>query len=57
MKKLVIVFMACVAMTFASCGNQTASDASSVDTDSVAVDSLDTLVADSVVVTDSLVVK
>lgn len=52
MKKLVFVFMASVAMTFAACGGQTASVENVNDSDSVAV--VDSLVSDSLVV-DSLV--
>ena len=56
MKKLVFVFMAVVAMTFAACGNKTAGTASVNDSDSVVVDSLDTISLDSMVF-DSVVVK
>ena len=52
MKKLVFVFMASVAMTFAACGGQTASEQNANDSDSVAVvDSLagDSLLLDSAV--------
>ena len=50
MKKLVFMFVAFVAMTFAACGGQTAATASVNDSDSVAVvDSLDTIAVDSVV--------
>jgi len=52
MKKLVFVFMASVAMTFAACGGQTASEQNVNDSDSVAV--VDSLAGDSLVV-DSLV--
>lgn len=52
MKKLVFVFMASVAMTFAACGGQTASEQNANDSDSVAV--VDSLAGDSLVV-DSLV--
>ena len=58
MKKLVFVFMASVAMTFAACGGQTASEQNVNDSDSVAVvDSLDSIeVADTIVV-DSIVAE
>jgi len=46
MKKIVFVFAAIVAMTFASCGN---SSNQGTATDSVAVDSVDTTVVDSVI--------
>jgi hypothetical protein len=50
MKKLVFMFVAFVAMTFAACGGQTVSTASVNDSDSVAVDSVvDSLAVDSVV--------
>ena len=50
MKKLVFMFVAMVAMTFAACGGQTAGTASANDSDSVIVDSIDsTLTVDSVV--------
>lgn len=52
MKKLVFVFMASVAMTFAACGGQTASNQTATDSDSIAVvDSIDSIavVVDSVV--------
>lgn len=46
MKKLIFIFVAFVAVSFMSCGNKTASVAS---TDSTAIDSMDTT-TDSVVV-------
>lgn len=50
MKKLLFVFVASVAMTFAACGGQTAPAQTSVDSDSVVVvDSLDSVAVDSVV--------
>ncbi len=57
MKKLVFMFVAFVAMTFAACGGQTPATASANDSDSVAIDSVvdsievvvDSVVADSVV--------
>ena len=52
MKKLVFFVMASVAMTFAACGGQTASEQNANDSDSVAV--VDSLAGDSLVV-DSLV--
>ena len=51
MKKFVIAVMAVFAMTFAACGNgQTSSSTSSNDSDTVAVDSADTIKADTTVV-------
>ena len=52
MKKLVFAFIATVAMTFAACGGQTATETVATDSDSVAV--VDSLAGDSLVV-DSLV--
>ena len=47
MKKFVIAVMAVFAMTFAACGNgQTSSSTSSNDSDTVVVDSADTIKAD-----------
>ena len=55
MKKLVFMFVAFVAMTFAACGGKTTGAASANDSDSVVVDSLDSIaVVDSVVVADSV---
>ena len=58
MKKLVFMFVAVAAISFASCGNKTA-QAEAVDSDSIAVvDSVDTVAADTVaadtVATDSV---
>jgi predicted small lipoprotein YifL len=48
MKKLVFMFVAVAAISFASCGNKT-NQAAPVDSDSVAaIDSVDTLAADTV---------
>ena len=48
MKKLVLMFVAVAAISFASCGNKTA-QAEAVDSDSIAVvDSVDTAAADTV---------
>jgi hypothetical protein len=57
MKKLVFMFVAFVAMTFAACGGKTPTTASANDSDSVVVDSLDSIAVDSVVVADSAVAK
>lgn len=46
MKKLIFVFVALVAMSFVSCGNG-AKSATAADSDSVAVDSIDTVAVDS----------
>lgn len=51
MKKLVFMFVAVAAISFASCGNKTA-QAEAVDSDSIAV--VDSAEADSVVVADSV---
>ena len=57
MKKLVFMFVAFVAMSFAACGGQTPATNSANDSDSIAVvDSLDSIDADSVVA-DSVVAK
>lgn len=50
MKKLVFMFVAVAAISFASCGNKTA-QAEAVDSDSIAV--VDSAEADTVVVADS----
>lgn len=51
MRKLVFAVMAMFAMTFASCGNGKTSNAvASNDSDTVAVDSTDSVKADTVVV-------
>ena len=50
MKKLVLMFVAVAAISFASCGNGKTAQAEAVDSDSIAVvDSADTVAADSVV--------
>ena len=48
MKKLVFMFVAVAAISFASCGNKTAQAEAAVDSDSIAevVDSADTVAAD-----------
>ncbi len=57
MKKLLYVFIATVAMTFAACGGQTASNQTATDSDSIAVvDSIDSIAVDSAVV-DSIVAE
>ena len=50
MKKLVLMFVAIAAISFASCGNKTAAPAANADSDTVAVDSMasDSMVVDSV---------
>ena len=53
MKKLVLMFVAIAAISFASCGNKTA-QATSADTDTVAVDSAADSVAVDTVATDSV---
>lgn len=54
MKSLIFVFTACVALTFASCGNNVKSKAQQKDSDTTVVDSTDTVTVDSVVA-DSIV--
>ena len=57
MKKLLFAFIAAVAMTFAACGGQTASNQTATDSDSIAVvDSIDSITVDYVVV-DSIVAE
>lgn len=59
MKKLVFMFVAVAAISFASCGNKTA-QAEAVDSDSIAVvDSadVDTVAADTVAAADSTVAE
>ena len=50
MKKLVLMFVAVAAISFASCGNKTAAPAANADSDTVAVDSMasDSMAVDSV---------
>jgi hypothetical protein len=57
MKKLVFMFVAMVAMTFAACGGQTAGTASANDSDSVIVDSIDSILTVDSVVADSAVAE
>ena len=51
MKKLVLMFVAIAAISFASCGNKTAEPVANADSDTAVVDSVvaDSAVADSVV--------
>jgi hypothetical protein len=57
MKKLVFMFVAFIAMSFAACGGQTPAATGVNDSDSIAVvDSLDSIAVDSVVA-DSVVAK
>jgi len=57
MKKLLFAFIATLAMTFAACGGQTASNQTATDSDSIAVvDSIDSIAVDSAVV-DSVVAE
>lgn len=58
MKKLAFLFIAMLAMSFVSCGGQTASKKNTNDSDSIAaiVESIDSVVVDSLV-PDSAVVK
>lgn len=55
MKKLAFVFVAGLAMTFASCGNKTeqAPATDSIAADTVAVETIDSVATDSVAATDS----
>lgn len=54
MKKLVFMFAAFAAISFASCGSKTETPVEANDSDSVAVDTVDTVASDSVVA-DSVV--
>lgn len=56
MKKLVFMFAAFAAISFASCGNKTEAPVEGNDSDSVAVDSVDTVAADTVAA-DSVVAE
>lgn len=47
MKKLVFMFVAIAAMSFASCGNKSNEAAPAADSDSVQVDSVDSAATDS----------
>ena len=54
MKKLVFMFVAFAAISFASCGNKTSDNAATTDSDSVAtVDSTDSVSSDSAATVDS----
>lgn len=58
MKKLLWIFVCATAMTFAACGGNGTTNGGANDTDSVAVDSIDTVeVVDSAVVADSIVAE
>ncbi|MDO4819788.1 MAG: hypothetical protein Q3994_05380 [Prevotella sp.] len=59
MKKLVLMFVAIAAISFASCGNKTQENVEAVDTDTVAVDTLaeDTLAADTAAVDTAVVAE
>lgn len=57
MKKLVFVAFASVAMTFAACGGQTATETVATDSDSVAVDSLDSIEVVDTIAVDSIVAE
>ncbi|MCH5306767.1 MAG: hypothetical protein J1E37_01705 [Prevotella sp.] len=57
MKKLVLMFVAVAAISFASCGNKTA-QAEAVDTDTVVMnDTVDTTVVDTTVVDSAVVAE
>lgn len=56
MKKLVFMATLMVAMSFAACGGKTAATTSTNDSDSVVVDSIDSIAVDSLVA-DSVVAK
>lgn len=57
MKTILVVFAMVVAMSFASCGNSTKSAASANDSDTVVVDTVDTVNADSVAVDSAVLAK
>jgi hypothetical protein len=54
MKKLVLMFVAVAAISFASCGNKTAQSA---DVDTAAVDTVDTVAVDTVAADTAAAVK
>lgn len=56
MKTILVVFAMVVAMSFASCGNSTKSAASANDSDTVVVDTVDS-VADTVAVDSAVLAK
>ena len=53
MKKLVLMFVAIAAISFASCGNKTAASAANADSDTVPVEDT-TAAADTTAATDSV---
>ncbi len=55
MKKLVLMFVAIAAISFASCGNKTAAPAANADSDTVA--QVDTTTADTTNVADTTVAE
>ena len=56
MKKLVFMFVAIAAISFASCGNKTAQTAATADSDTAVVDSADTVATVDSAATDSVAV-
>jgi len=48
MKKLVFMFICAIVMTFAACGNKASNVATQNGTDTVAIDSVDTIAVDTV---------
>ena len=55
MKKLVFMFVAIAAISFASCGNKTAQNTASADSDTAVVDSAaDSVAVDTAAATDSV---
>lgn len=57
MKTILVVFAMVVAMSFASCGNSTKSAASANDSDTVVVDTVDSVSADTITVDSAVVAK
>lgn len=57
MKTILVVFAMVVAMSFASCGNSTKSAASANDSDTVVVDTVDSVNVDSVAVDSAVLAK
>lgn len=57
MKTILVVFAMVVAMSFASCGNSTKSAASANDSDTVVVDTVDSVASDSVAVDSAVLAK
>lgn len=57
MKKLVYLFVAVAAISFASCGNKTEAPVEVADSDTVVVDTVDTTVVDTVAADTAVVAE